>query len=539
MSIKHLASSVLLTTLLCLNTVYPQGGADILLNNVASPSSEEAAADKKNTTKKIVYEGFKLNDPMAIRLFTDWRAAGKFSFEVNSWFLGLLQGKYESSAHLLSVIRKQMPNKLETHLKAAEVYLSYKLGLNQKFFNGYVNFLNDKMAMKTPIGLTLSTYVDQFAATFFQQQHVYINPSQTDIIAKVKDQDTPFFTHVKSLLLLRKGEKALQTMINLKPGHPLRIPLAKTIVLDLAKQNRLGQAGGILKKYVEPEIKKINDPYVLGEYYINLARLLYQAGALEAAGNFYLKVPNKHPLFVQARAELMWTYLRTGKTAKLRGQIKSLESTLFSDYFIPEIYVVRSISNLKLCQYKAVEQDFNQFIASSKSWAQKIRKNLKTNNPQWSEHKDFYMNWSDQRIQALESEIISLKRLGERSIKAALPAIGVQPHWNKSIKNLTLTLFQAKKRRITEYKRLWKNRETILAEAIKKMKFVKIEALTQIQDIAYKKKELGQGITATNALSAKETNDKLVFSYDGVFWPDEVLNLRSEAKSFCLKKASL
>ena len=163
----------------------------------------------------------------------------------------------------------------------------------------------------------------------------------------------------------------------------------------------------------------------------------------------------------------------------------------------------------------------------------------KTNDPVWKEHRDFYMTKADNRIVSLELEIKELKRLSERSIKAALPAVGIQPHWKKALKDLAYTLTEARKRRVTEYKRLWKNRETILAEAIKKMKFVKIEALTQIQDIVFKKKELGKGIKATNVLSSKETNDKLIFPYDGVFWPDEILNLRSEAKSFCLKKASL
>ncbi|MBT7608430.1 MAG: hypothetical protein HN576_01660 [Bacteriovoracaceae bacterium] len=538
MNLKKSLSLGFLTLLLLPQTLLAQAGADILLNNVAPPTTEQVNS-RNNAPTKIVHEGLQLNDPMAIQLFTDWRNAGKLSYEVNSWFLKLLQGKYEHSAHLLSVIRNQVPARLKTQFLATEVYLYKKLGLNQKFFDSFVEFIQDKKSINSRIGLTLWTFADQHAEEFFKKEHIAINSSQIKIISNHTNQNTPFFTHVKSVVLLRKGEKALQTMINLKPGHPLKIPLAKTVVLDLARQNRLGEAGAILKKYVEPEIKRINDPYILGEYYINLARLLYQAGALDAAAVFYTKVPNKHPLFVQARAELMWTYLRTNKMAKLRGQIKSLESLLFADYFIPEIYVVRSISNLKLCQYNNVEKDFNHFIASSKIWAKKIHSNLKTNDPVWKEHRDFYMTKADNRIVSLELEIKELKRLSERSIKAALPAVGIQPHWKKALKDLAYTLTEARKRRVTEYKRLWKNRETILAEAIKKMKFVKIEALTQIQDIVFKKKELGKGIKATNVLSSKETNDKLIFPYDGVFWPDEILNLRSEAKSFCLKKASL
>jgi tetratricopeptide (TPR) repeat protein len=515
------------------------GGADVLLNNVGSDDESAAKAVKINdrTAQGTVFEGFKLNDPVMVQMFTEWRTAGKLDYEVNGWFMKLLQGKYEQAAHLLSVMNDKMPSELYTHMRVSEVYLYHKLGLNQRFFDTWVELLKDKKAVESRIGMTLWQYVDQVSPGFFAKNSIHITDDQAETIANVENANTPFFVYANATMSLRKGKNAYQSLISLPSGHPYKIPLAQTVILDMARNNELGNAGKVLKKYLEPEIEKVSDPYILGEYYLNLARFLYQAGAMDAAESYYLKVPNKHEKFTQARAELMWSYLRTGKTAELRGQLASLKTELFSDFFIPEIYVVRSISNLKLCQYAEVEKDFQNFITANKKWARIIRAKMTEESPKWSEHKDFFLKLADQRVAAIEKEMQQITELGKRSIKAALPAVGVQPHWSKNNKEMAFHLQEAKKQRIIEYKRPWINRERILAEAIKKMKFVKIETMSQIRDLTRKNITLGKGNLASDPL--KKAKDRLVFPYDGVFWPDEVLNLKAQAQSLCLEKAAL
>jgi len=530
---------VLSGMLLLSSNAYAIGGADVLLNNVSSDdaSTEKAIVVNDRAAESTVFEGFKLDDPVMVQMFTEWRTAGKLDYEVNSWFMKLLQGKYEQASHLLTVINDKMPAELYTHLRVSEVYLYNKLGLNQRFFDTWVELLKDKKAVESRIGMTLWQYVDQKSPGFFSKNAIHITEQQAESIAQVENANTPFFVYANAAMALRSGKKAYQSLISLPSGHPYKIPLAQTVILDLARNNELGNAGKVLKKYLEPEIEKVSDPYILGEYYLNLARFLYQAGAMEAAESYYKKVPSKHPQFTQARAELMWSYLRTGKTSELRGQLASLKSELFSDYFIPEIYVVRSISNLKLCQYSEVEKDFANFVNSNKKWARIIKKKLTEESPNWSEHKDFFLKLSDQKVSAIDKEMKQIKELGKRSIKAALPAVGVQPHWSKNNKELAFHLQEAKKQRIVEYKRPWINRERILAEAIKKMKFVKIETMSQVRDLTRKNITLGKGNRASDPLA--KSNDRLVFPYDGVFWPDEVLNLKAQAQSLCLEKAAL
>lgn len=527
----------LLTSILITANAYSINGADELLNNVSSDSKEAGVENQAIQNTQNIFEGFKLKDPFSIQFFSEWRNAGKLDYELNAWFIGFLQGKYEQSAHLLTVVKNKIPSEQYSLYRAAEVYLYSKLGLNQQFLDSWIEFIDNDKLFNSKTGMTLAQYVDSVATGFFNTNSFNLSEDQIRKLVKKSSFQTPFFKYANAVINLRKGEIAYQSMIDVPSTHLLKMPLLKTVLLDLARQNKLADAGKLIKRYLEPEIENEKDPIVLGEYYINLARFLYQAGALEAAEKYYMKVPDKHPQFVQARAELMWVYLRTNENAKLRGQIVSLKSDLFEKYFTPEIYVVRSISNLKLCQYDQIEKDFNGFVSENSKWLKKITENLERETVDMkSAKKDFYFNQANERLVAIEKEITKTSELAKASIKAALPAVGEQPHWKKNINSLALHKEQVKKQRLAEYKRAWKNRKKIIAEAVKKMRFIKVEAMSQIRNLNRNNQTLGEG---SISVKPKTNKDNLVFPYDGAFWPDEVLNLQAKAKSYCLQKAEL
>ena len=91
-----------------------------------------------------------------------------------------------------------------------------------------------------------------------------------------------------------------------------------------------------------------------------------------------------------------------------------------------------------------------------------------------------------------------------------------------------------------EYNRFWKNREIVLSETIRKMKFVKVEAMTQMHAIAKKSdlydKSRGDQVSTVQAARTDLSNDKLSFPFDGVLWSDELFTMRSAAKNYCLQK---
>jgi len=315
-------------------------------------------------------------------------------------------------------------------------------------------------------------------------------------------------------------------------GHPLAMTLATTATLGYARSGEIGEAGKLLKRRVEPELEKIYDIKELPKYYITLARLLYQAGALEAADAFYSKIPRGSEQFLAARAERTWVLLRLGRVGELRGELESLSHKVFKENFLPEVALVRSISNLKLCRYADVAEDFSQFISGHESWINKINSGLA--NPDSSKVSDARIKLFEAAIAQKAQEQKTLQAFALESIKAALPAVGEQPHWVKAQAQVLSALEEEKRRLNAEKLRFWKNREIVLAEVIRKMKFVKVESMSQIRMMAQDNKKESEITTdtVTKIQSARQQGSQS-YPFDGVYWPDELFQLYAKAQTRC------
>lgn len=89
------------------------------------------------------------------------------------------------------------------------------------------------------------------------------------------------------------------------------------------------------------------------------------------------------------------------------------------------------------------------------------------------------------------------------------------------------------------------NKKTLVLEAITKMRFVKIELLSQLQrleryktksDVLAKTNQVASSDERTNLFAietAENEKSKMVFRADGDYWPDELFNLKSLSKSDC------
>src|SRR5262249_32739289 len=150
---------------------------------------------------------------------------------------------------------------------------------------------------------------------------------------------------LQALAALKKGEKGVAALDRLPNTNALTLPLAQTVSLALARKGDLPGAGRVLKLHVEPAMASMRNPHALARHYLWIARLLYQAGAIDGAEAYYEKIPSGTAGFLTAREELDWVWLRKGDTARLRGELATLSLSLFEDKFAPEVYLVRAISN--------------------------------------------------------------------------------------------------------------------------------------------------------------------------------------------------
>ena len=532
---KYIVASLLFGS----TAVFSQVGADALLQ---ATNTEDTTAGVKNESlvgDSNPFAKFKIDDPFLIHMFSTWKNVKGIGYEANQWLMTLFRNEFEKAAHLITAIEKHFPEANTYDFIAAKLYLYYRLDLGQTFVDEYLSYSQDNLFRSTKAfkalheatrKLNVFDWVVKLAPT--------ISADKLDFVKSVDPKKGLTLENaLLALSLQRSGEGALKVINYVPPGHEMMVPLVRTIVLDYARKGNVAEAGKVLKHYLEPSIKKNKNPDVLTKHLLMIARLLYQVGVLDASQDYYEKVPKSSDDMLTARTELLWVLLRKGDTARLRGELASLGHELFDGVFNPEVYLVRAISNLKLCQYAEVDKDFRAFVKSNIKWAGVISKKLKQSDPKIEGYKNYFVRLAEKKLQRRQAEKQRLDQLAQLSIKAALPAVGKQPHWTNASQRMVSSVEESKKELSTYSRMFWKNRKMVLKEAIRKMRFVKLETLDQLRDFQVKMAQKGQSVVSDSVktrLSGLEKQEKMVFKFDGVMWPDEVFNLYSGATTQCL-----
>lgn len=523
---KFLALSLLLVA----PALQAQMGADVLLQATGNQDESISTAGSLEFPGNIT---FKLTDTFLHTLFVEYRQKPTSSPEINRWFNHVFTGEFASAAHQWNMIQEKMPESLLPMAKETWVYLTWRMQLPQTFIDAY------QIVRMTPVASeNLRMALDQvlskeLTAAWLIQNSPMISAAYSE---KLLSMTAPIGVDLELNAWVSKRDPANAfRVLNMLPiGHPLTMKLANTAVLDFARKGQIGEAGKLLKRRVEPSLEKIHDVKSLPSYYLTLGRLLYQAGAFEASEAFYAKVPRGTHEFIPARAERTWTLLRLGRIGELRGELESLSHNLLSDRFLPEVALVRSISNLKLCRYDDVAQDMNAFIAAHRVWGQKIKTALAE--PAKAEIDDTDDRIYDVRsaINAHELEAEKLTILTKESIRAALPAVGEQAHWIAANRDLSTVTNELKRQMVSQKQRYWRNRELVLNEAIRKLKFVRIEAMSQVRMANEEADKGAVEVTDTaKKIESAQSRGSQTYPVDGVYWPDELFKMHSLAKTRC------
>lgn len=511
-----------------------QSGADYLLQSVGG-SAQSDTKSGQSQGQILTITDFKLTDPFLLQLFAQWQGEKNLPYDVSAWAIRVLKGDYQGSAHLWSAIRKQLPASFENTGNLTQAYLLWKLGVSQSFFDHWITLLSQPAVASS----RLEQALEQTLASGFDQwlidHAIQVTPEQEFTISKMDLAQGPVQANLRGWISLRKGLAAQAVMDALPAGNALKPYLGETVALAMAKTRDLSGAAKVLKTQVEPGIELKKDPHWLARHYMEIGRLLYQAGSMDGAEHFYEKVPSGTLDYLTAREELMWVRLRKNDQVKLRGELATLSSKLFEDQFAPEVFLVRAISNLKLCFYNEVEKDFGNFLALNSKWAKQITAALESQDPPAPSQRDFFTLASERALEQRSEEVKTLEKMAQESISAVLPAVGPQQHWTDAKTKVLAKLELAKKARSQEYRKQWKNQKSQLAEAIRKMQFVKVELLSQVR--LYGQNTNTDEIRVSSAAVIRAENQDMSFPFDGVIWPDELFRLRSVAQGRCLAAA--
>ena len=528
-----MAKFLVLLVLLKAHGLSALGGADVLLQNldVQDDAPSEAQGSVQTQT-------FKLDDPFLAEIFTEWKSRKNWDFDANAWILRLLRHDFRGAAHLLSAIEDKLPGDFTHPFMATKAYLYWKLDLRQTFINTWLSAVQGRGFLSSSTGITLNAIVsDRPFDWVFETAPVFTSEQSAFLETLAPSTDSKMNLALKAWANLRSGIKAQPLLERIPAGHPMKIPMSRSVVLGYLKIADVAGAGKVLKRHLEPAIDQAKDLGLARKHYLNVARLLYQVGMFNESEEFYLKVPNDSEDYLKAQTELAWALLRRGQMGRLRGLLATLgRRDLFEDVFNPEVFLVRSITNLKLCQYRKVQEDFNTFIAVNKGFGREISRALEEGKPAPSDSGDYHIALAHRMLSRLEAERSALDELATQSIKAVLPAVGVQSHWKEAMTAISASREHQAQKLAVEHRRFWNNRRSVLREAVRKMRFVKVETISQLNDIG-ESMGLREGDRVSMVNSAlKRGGGQQVFPFDEILWSDEMFNHYAEAENFCLSR---
>lgn len=255
------------------------------------------------------------------------------------------------------------------------------------------------------------------------------------------------------------------------------------------------------------------------------ARRAFQKGQFAESKKFYEKIPLESPLFLKTQKELAWTYYHLDEEASLQGLLLHLNTPLVPFEYRMEGRVLAGMMSLKNCDYAKVKEEIQDFQSEAKAFQQKLSLSKKT--PLALTNKIDELQLLRQSLVEQMAQVKSLKwtHLEEGRAQSALRNIEEQI-------------------RQTESRVIAVQRERF-DEAILKMRFLRLEFLTQLKLLEIEK---GNSLSKseeqseqwkrdslaahTEKLKASEKS-KMVFKMDKDIWADEFFQAKLVSENLC------
>ncbi len=333
--------------------------------------------------------------------------------------------------------------------------------------------------------------------------------------------------------------------------------LSWQLVLALSTGNDPGTAA----KALAVLMKAPNNPVSQDLMMITAARLLYQNGFLDASIKYYEKVPKSSDYWFDSQEEMGWAFIRKGEPQNTIAVTKSLTLPEFTSQIGPEPMFLRSLGELKVCDYPAVVSTLNNFRDRYKVRAKDLMAISES-----SENKDV-----ESYIARAKKETMSLKKLGKeanklprfvtrdevlaqaiatqvalekeaktagdlyaRSLSGGTGQVGFQARLEEFRKAVDARAIEAHGTTYGRVKSLAQEEVNEIAQILQKLHIVEAEVLQQISmsgrvadASANDKASVKTGTTGSHA------KDRLTFPAEQETWFDELANYKVDIKKGC------
>lgn len=482
------------------------------------------------TSKIVVQKQLKLDNAFKVQLFGTWKAARIFDEVTNQWVELVLNDEIDKAIINYPIVLSKTPSKFKKTIKGVMPYLYWKKGLNHSFFNSWLELSANNDYLHTELGLALDHIIGYQTTDLILKNGFVFTDEQKNLLSKIENIESKINYSFQAWKNQRRGEESIKWVSKLPEKNPLRIKLLYTAINDYAQKGKLALSGQLIKKAIEPYIESTKSTSEISYYYLTLGRLLYQARAFDAAIHYYSLIPEKSKNFLQARVEMSWAYIQANNLAQAKAELASLNLSLFEDKFIPDVYLTSAIVNLKTCQFEEVQKNLNDFVRVNQKWAKKISNHLKAKVAKRIET-NLFLKSHDRTSKTLRQEKEKISSLINKNIRSNND---VNKFYNDKMISIGNSLGHVKNSLVSEINTQWLNRSKMLDDAIYRMKFVRIEFLSQMRNLALNIPLSNTDKVSTYNSAPSRAND-IEFPNDGILWGDDLFNMSAEVKNLCLK----
>lgn len=267
------------------------------------------------------------------------------------------------------------------------------------------------------------------------------------------------------------------------------------------------------------------------------ARILFAKGQFDDAIKSYNEIPRGNTHWLSAVEEKGWAFFRKDDYEKALAQTKTLMAPQFAEISNTEAFLLQSLTQLKICDYKGVFETHQIFKAKQKNRIMSVQQLAKNG---WNDALTQVMRKADtfpltlddmgdsvQTLPLLLYKDIEFQRqlLRFKASQHAM-ALAQDAQLKKSLDKINQDSFTALKNRVQNLAQEETNENF---KVIQKLNLVEVEAIQRVHaDLS-----LAESMYKENKFQ-KVGDDKLVFMDDGRPWIDELDKFEVAAKT-CAK----
>ena len=318
--------------------------------------------------------------------------------------------------------------------------------------------------------------------------------------------------------------------------------------LDLNKwssdfENALkGNKAGVAKQLMNiDDLKKVAIPKCIdcdNKETIKKARIAFEKKQYQKSIDLYNKIPKSSEYWFEAVEERGWAYFNSQDTEKAIAQTKTLISPQFGEIVNTEAYFLRSLAQLRICDYQGIFGTTQSFKDRQRERVLAVREMAKkgmNSNIQnaLSKISSFPIKRTEIAESLLKAPVLYYKdiEVQEQMLRfkvadRALNVLASKSGFENLRSNAEKMKSDSLRKLSTRLQDLSKSEDAINTKIVQKLNLIEVEAIQRVHTDMKLAEEM------YSEQDFKETNtDKLVFMDDGRPWIDELDKYEVVSKS--------